>query len=125
MIKQTLKIQDYEVWTRLGCTVEEQKFVQPVHFSVEIEFHKNGDAVNTDRLKDAVDYVVLTKAIKQVAEQKAYHLIEHLCFDISLKLADVLKELWIQGTLKVHVHKIRVPVENLRGGVVFTCETTL
>lgn len=125
MIKQTLKVQDYEVWTHLGCTTEEQKFTQPVNFSVEIHFHKNGDAVNTDKLKDAVDYVIIMKAIKEVAEKKPYHLIEHLCFDVSVSLADVLKALWVQGTLFVHVHKVRVPVENLRGGVVFTCETTL
>ncbi len=125
MIKQTLKIKDHQVWTHLGCTTEEQKFTQPVSFTVEIKLHKNLEGANSDQLQDTIDYVMLTDAIKKVAEVKAYHLIEHLCFEVSLKLADILKQIWIQGTLIVQVHKLRVPVENLMGGVVFTCETIL
>lgn len=125
MIKQAMKVQDYEVWVHLGCTRDEQEFTQPVHFTVEIDFHQNLKAVNTDELSDAVDYVTLMNLIKQVAHQKFYHLVEHLCYDVTLKLADFLKEKHIQGNLVVHMRKIRVPVENLRNGVVFTCSTSL
>ena len=121
MIHQFLKMQDYEVWVHLGCTKEEQRFTQPVHFSLDIKFHKNLDAVNTDQLKDAVDYVTLAAHIKEVAEKKPYHLVEHLCYEVTLKLSDFLKGQLIQGELAVHVHKLRVPVENLRNGVIFTC----
>ncbi len=125
MIQQFLKLQDYEVWVHLGCTSEEQKFTQPVHFSIDLRFHKNLEAVNTDDLKDAVDYVTLASIIKAVAEKKKYHLIEHLCYEALLKVADFLKEKLVQGEVAVHVHKLRVPVENLRDGVVFTCTATL
>lgn len=125
MITQSLKVQDYEVWVHLGCTSDEQQFTQPVHFTVEIFFLQNLQAVSTDELKDAVDYVVLTNLMKQVALQKYYHLVEHLCYDVTLKLSDFLKEKGVQGKLSVHLRKIRVPVENLRSGVVFTCETSL
>lgn len=125
MIKQSMKVQDFEVWVHLGCTRDEQEFTQPVHFTVAIDFHQSLKAVNSDDLKDTVDYVVITNLIKQVAHQKFYHLVEHLCYDVTLKLADFLKEKHIQGNLAVHMRKIRVPVENLRNGVVFTCETNL
>lgn len=120
-----MKVQDYEVWVHLGCTSDEQKFTQPVHFTIEIDFHQNLKAVNSDDLEDAIDYVMLMELTKQIGQQKFYHLIEHLCYDVILRLADFLKEKHIQGNLVVHVRKIRVPVENLRNGVVFTCSTSL
>jgi len=125
VIKQAMKVEDYEVWVHLGCTRDEQEFTQPVHFTVEIDFHQSLKAVNTDQLTDTVDYVVITNLIKQISHQKFYHLVEHLCYDVTLKLADFLKEKHIQGNLVVHMRKIRVPVENLRSGVVFTCSTSL
>ncbi len=125
MISQFLKIQDFEVWVHLGCTTDEQRFTQPVLFSLDIDFRKNLEAVNTDRIEDAIDYVALTTIIKQVAEAKSYHLVEHLCYEVTLKISDFLKEKLVQGTVALHVHKLRVPVENLRNGVIFTCTATL
>jgi dihydroneopterin aldolase len=125
MIKQALKIQNYKISVHLGYTLEKQKYTQPVHFSLELRFHQNLDACNTDQLQDAVDYVSLMQIIKQVGQNKPYHLIEHLCYEVLIKISDFLKQKYVHGDLAVHVHKIRVPVENLRNGVVFTCEATL
>jgi dihydroneopterin aldolase len=125
VIHQNMKVQDYEVWVHLGCTSDEQRFTQPVHFSVEIDFQKPMQAVNTDQLSDAIDYVTLTEIIKEVADHKFYHLVEHLCYDVTVKISDFLKGKLVRGQLKVHMHKIRVPVENLRNGVIFTCSTSL
>ena len=118
-------MQDFEVWVHLGCTSDEQRFTQPVHFSLDIKFHKNLEAVYTDELKDAIDYVSLADLIKQVAEKKHYHLVEHLCHEVTIRLSSFLTEKLVQGELAVHVHKIRVPVENIRNGVIFTCITTV
>ena len=125
MINQHLKMQDFEVWVHLGCTTDEQRFTQPVHFSLDIDFRKNLEAVNTDRIEDAIDYVELAAIVKRVAVAKAYHLVEHLCYEVTLQISDFLKEKLVQGVVAVHVHKLRVPVENLRNGVIFTCTATL
>ncbi len=125
VIKQKMHIKDFEVWVNLGCSTEEQKFTQPVHISLELNFKKNIQGTETDLLSDAVDYVMLTQIMKTRATQKPFHLIEHLCYEILLKITDHLKKQSIEGDLRLDVKKIRVPVENLRNGVVFSCETTL
>jgi dihydroneopterin aldolase len=125
MINQSMKIQDYEVWVHLGCSLEEQKFTQPVHVTVTLIFHQPLNGMNTDHLSDAVDYVNLTELIKEVSLRKPYNLIEHLCYEVTLKISDFLKTKLVKGQLQIDLRKIRVPVENLRNGVVYTCETTL
>lgn len=124
-IKQAMKIQNYEVWVSLGCTKEEQKFTQPVNVSVFIDFIDNLNGCYSDLLTEAVDYVSVTQAIKQIALNKSYHLIEHLCHEIILQLIQDLKKQNIKCRLKVDMQKLRVPVENLKDGVIFSCETIL
>ncbi len=123
--KQTLKLQDYEVWVHLGCTADEQAFTQPIHFSVEIEFDQPVVGCETDRLADSVDYVELTMLIKSQSMKGPFHLIEHLTYRVFKSLIAYLKIKQTTGRLIVQAKKIRVPVENLRHGVVFTCETIL
>jgi len=125
MFKQSMKIQDYEVWVHLGCSDDEQTFSQPIHVSVELHFDKNVVGLETDQLRDAIDYVEVAEVIKTQAQKKKYHLVEHLCGEVIKHLFQVLKERHVKGFLTVHVKKIRVPVENLRNGVVFTCEAKL
>ena len=124
-LKQTLRIQDYEVWVHLGCTKEEQAFTQPVHFTLEIQFDKNLKAGQTDHLNDAIDYVELTMLIKNQSMKGPFHLIERLNEEVFKNLYEFLKIKKITGRLTVQIKKIRVPIENLRDGVVFVCEATL
>lgn len=124
-MKQTLKIKDFEVWVHLGCAVEEQKHSQPVEFTLNIEFSKNLEGCRTDSLHDAVDYVRLTEVMKTVASQKNYKLIEHLNYEVFTALIADIKTKDVSGEIALTIRKIRVPVENLRSGVEFTCQQTL
>ena len=124
-IKQTLKINQFEVWVHLGCSDEERKHTQPVHFTLQIKFIKNLTGSQTDQLADAVDYVQLTETIKSVAMSKPYQLIEHLNQQVFNAL---IKDLKIKNTtaeIELTIRKIRVPVENLTNGVEFTCQQML
>ena len=124
-LKQSLKIQDYEVWVHLGCTAEEQTFTQPVHFNIEIQFEKAVKGFETDRLADTIDYVELTALIKSKSMKGPFHLIEFLNVEVFKILHEFLKLKNVKGNLIVQAKKIRVPVENLRNGVVFTCDAAL
>lgn len=124
-MKQTLKIKDFEVWVHLGCAVEEQKHSQPVEFTLSIEFSKNLAGYKTDSLHDAVDYVRLTEIMKSVASRKNYKLIEHLNYEVFTALMADIKTKDVSGEMTLTIRKIRVPVENLRSGVEFTCQQTL
>jgi len=124
-VRQTLKVNDFEVWVHLGCGSEEQKHAQPVHFTLKIDFSKNLNGYKTDSLHDAVDYVRLTEIMKSVAMKKNYQLIEHLNHEVFVALIADIKNKDVQGEIALTIKKIRVPVENLRSGVEFTCQQTL
>jgi dihydroneopterin aldolase len=120
-----LEVQNYEVAVQLGTTVEEQSAFQPVHFSLDILFLGPIAAVQSDNIEDAVDYSELTKIIKFIATSKKYHLVEHLGHQVMAGLIQYLKSKNIKSALKLSLRKIKVPIENLRNGVVFSCETQL
>ena len=124
-MKQTLKINDYEVWVHLGCLAEERKHLQPVHFTFEIAYVANLLGSQTDQIQDATDYVFLTEIIKTQAQKKHYHLIEHLNHEVFIELTNYLKKHNISAAVQLTIRKLRVPVENLRNGVEFSCQQIL
>lgn len=124
-MKCRLLVQDFEVSVHLGCSAEEQKYSQPVRFNFEIDYQSEIKGRLSDRLEEATDYVQLTSLIKSEAQKKNYQLIEHLNHQVFEVLIQYLKGQSLKGDLKLSVHKLRVPVENLRGGVIFTCQTSI
>lgn len=116
-----LKIQEYEVSVHLGCSTEEQKFGQPIQFDFEINFSSEVSAMQSDDLGDTVDYVEITQIMKFIATSKKYHLIEHLNQQVMGGLISYLRSRNIKGSAVLSVKKIRVPIDNLRNGVVFSC----
>lgn len=121
----SIHIQDYEVWVSLGCAKEEQTYSQPVHFNLSLEYDELVKGAVTDDLQDATDYVAITDIMKKVGQSKPYHLIEHLNEMVLAGVTQYLKSKYFKGHIKLSIKKIRVPVENLRNGVVFTCATRL
>lgn len=124
-VRQILKINNFEVWVNLGCSVQEQANLQPVSFTLELKFLKNLSGCHTDKLTDATDYVLLTQIMKNTATVKAYHLIEHMNQCVFDKLVDSLKQQQIFAEVILTIRKLRVPVENLKDGVEFTCQQML
>ncbi len=140
-LRQKMCIQDFEVWVHLGCTIEEQKHAQPVHYNFELSYELSYElsiepnfgpnftgavlGCKTDKLEDTVDYVKITSILKMISTEQAYHLIEHLNHQSFTGIVEYLKSRNVKGEVKLSVKKIRVPVENLRNGVVFSCETKL
>lgn len=124
-MKQKMLIQDFEVWVNLGCSTEEQQHTQPVHFNLEINFENPVLGCQTDKLEDAIDYVKVTSILKMISTEKPFHLIEHLNHRAFSGVVEYLKSKNLKAEIKLSVKKIRVPVDNLRNGVVFECETKL
>lgn len=124
-MQQKMSIQDYEVWVNLGCSDEEKTHKQPILFNLEIFFSQDLPACKTDQLEDAVDYVKLTSILKVIATSKSFNLIEHLNLLAFNGVVEYLKSKDIKGDVKLSIKKVRVPVDYLRNGVVFSCETSL
>lgn len=125
MIDHKLKIQGYEVMVHLGTSEEERKYLQPVRFDFEIQYDHNVQGAHTDMLNEATDYVELAGIIKKTSKKKKYQLIEHLNQQVFEALLDYLRIQGVMGQMTLSVNKIKVPVENLKNGVVFTCSTKL
>jgi dihydroneopterin aldolase len=124
-MKSKMVIQDFEVAVHLGCSPEEQKYLQPVRFDFEIQFQSEVKAMRTDSIIDAVDYTKLTTLMKSEAKKKNYHLVEHLNHEVLSALVKHLQSLPLKADLRLSVHKVRVPIESLKNGVRFTCEASI
>lgn len=124
-MEQILRIQDFEVMVNLGYSEAEQLERQPVQFTLELKFSESVGACASDQLHDTVDYVELTQIISAVATMKNYHLIEHLNQQVLNDLTIYLKNRNVRATARLSVHKIKVPIANLKNGVIFSCETSL
>lgn len=124
-MKQTLKINSYEVWMSLGITKEEQAQLQAVHFDVTLQFDKAVKGSASDHLDDAIDYAALTNHIKKVALVRSYQLIENICFMAHQHLTEWLKSQGFVGELITEATKLHPPIAGLQGGVKFACQSTL
>lgn len=124
-MQQILRLQDYEVSLHLGCSAEEQKYLQPVRFNLEIEFGAEVQGAVTDKLEHAIDYSALAEVIKKISKSKSYHLIEHLNLQVFEGLLNYLRQQSVKGKVTLSVRKIQVPIENLKNGAVFICSEQL
>lgn len=118
-------IQDFEVDVNLGCDEAEQRHSQPVHFNLEINFENPVLGSQTDCLDDTIDYVKITSILKMISTEKAFNLIEHLNYQVFSGVLEYLKSKNIKAEVRLSVKKLKVPIENLRNGVVFLCEAKL
>lgn len=124
-MQQTLRLQDYEVAVYLGCSAEEQKYLQPVRFTLEIEYAQPVKGAVTDNLHEATDYAALAEIIKRISKKKKYHLIEHLNLQVIENVLEHLKKHSVKGKITLSVKKMQVPIENLKSGAVFICSEQL
>lgn len=124
-MKQTLKINSYEVFMSLGVTKEEQAQLQPVQFDITLHFDKPVKGCATDHLDDAINYAALVSHIKQVATARSFNLIENVCFLTHQHLTEWLKTHGFTGELITAAIKMRPPVPSLQGGVKFTCQSSV
>ncbi|AZZ35924.1 hypothetical protein CIK05_03660 [Bdellovibrio sp. qaytius] len=122
-MRQTLKINSYEVWMSLGVTKEEQAQLQPVHFDITLHFDKPVKGCATDHLDDAINYAALVSHIKKVATARPYNLIENICFLTHQHLTEWVKTHGFTGDLVTEATKVRPPVPSLQGGVKFSCQS--
>ena len=102
---------------RLGCSAEERLEPQPVEIDLTIRFETPPRGMVTDRLEDTVSYDVLVRAIKEVASDREFSLIEHLANEIFTSLKNILgpeHELWVT------VRKISPPIPEITKGAEFT-----
>ena len=102
---------------RLGCSADERLDPQPVEIDITIRFRTPPRGMVTDRLEDTVGYDVLVGAIKEVAWDREFSLIEHLANEILTSLRGIVES---KHELRVTVRKVSPPIPEITKGAEFT-----
>ena len=106
----TVEVRDLQVFGRHGVHDEERERGQDFVFDVELGVGARG---TSDRLEEAVDYVAVAQAVRDVSDAKQYALLEAL----AAAVADELERRFSPGRVRVRVRKPAVRPAGLEGTV--------
>ena len=106
----TVHIEKLRVVGRHGVHEEERERGQDFLFDVELEVGERG---TSDRLEDAVDYVSVAEAVRQVSDGRQYALLEALASAV----ADELERRFSPERVRVRIRKPEVRPAGLEGTV--------
>ena len=109
----TVEIRDLRIFGRHGVHEEERERGQDFLFDVELEVGERG---TSDRLEDAVDYVGVTRVVREVSDARQYALLEAL----ATAVADELERRFAPERTRVRVRKPEVRPAGLEGTVAAT-----
>ena len=109
----TVEVRDLRVFGRHGVHDEERERGQDFLFDVELDVGERG---TNDRLEAAVDYVEVTRAVKEVSDRKQFSLLEALASAV----ADELERRFAPDRIRVRVRKPEVRPAGLDGDVAAT-----
>lgn len=106
----TVEVRELRVFGRHGVHEEERERGQEFVFDVELEVGERGTG---DRLEDAVDYVEVARAVKEVSDARRFALLEAL----ATAVADELERRFSPERIRVRVRKPEVRPAGLDGAV--------
>jgi dihydroneopterin aldolase len=109
---EIIRLNNITFYAYHGVRDEEKQLGQ--QFEVDVEIKSNlSKAIESDDLKNTLDYREIYHSIKKIVMEKKYHLIETLAG----KIADeILKNLRVEEVL-VRVRKPKAPVDGILGSV--------
>ena len=106
----TVEVTGLRLHGRHGVHPEEREQGQDFVFDVELEVGERGAS---DRLEDAVDYVAVTRAVREVSDARAYDLLEAL----ATAVFDELERRFTPERVRVRVTKPEIRPDGLEGTV--------
>jgi dihydroneopterin aldolase len=109
----TVEVRDLRVFGRHGVHEEERERGQDFLFDVELDVGERG---TSDQLEEAVDYVEVARAVREVSDARAYALLEAL----ATAVADELERRFAPERVRVRVRKPEVRPAGLEGTVAAT-----
>ena len=109
----TVEVRDLRIFGRHGVHEEERERGQDFVFDVELEVGERG---TSDRLEDAVDYVAVAEAVREVSDARQYALLEALASAV----ADELERRFAPERVRVRVRKPEVRPAGLDATVAAT-----
>jgi len=101
----------------LGCSPEERDVLQEVCFTVKMQFPSSPLGEKTDRLEDTLCYGEVCETLRNFIVNRKFHLVEKMARDCFF----VLQKKYPSVAICLTLHKVRPPIEGLKGGVEYTC----
>ncbi|APD50574.1 dihydroneopterin aldolase [Francisella hispaniensis] len=95
-MKQSLFLNDIEIYVSLGCSEEERAYKQMVTLDLELEFSQNYNASNSDNLEETICYYTLRNNIQQFCDSISCNLIEYLAKQIYLFIQKNFEDITIK-----------------------------
>ena len=117
-MQRNLEILDIPVFMSLGCSASEQAQPQKVLISLKLNYEAYKTSETSDNIEDALCYASLAEMVEKICHEKSYHLIEHSCKQVYLRL----KERYPNILFSVRFHKVAPPHRLLQGGTVYTLQ---
>ena len=108
-----VEVRDLRLFGRHGVHEEERERGQEFLFDVELEVGERG---RSDRLEDAVDYVLVAQAVQEISDARQYALLEALASAV----ADELERRFSPERVRVRVRKPEIRPAGLEGTVSVT-----
>jgi 7,8-dihydroneopterin aldolase/epimerase/oxygenase len=106
----TVEVRNLRLLGRHGVHEEERKRGQDFLFDVDLDVGERG---TSDRIEEAVDYVEVARAVREVSDSRTYALLEALASAV----ADELELRFAPERLRVRVRKPEVRPAGLEGAV--------
>jgi dihydroneopterin aldolase len=111
-------LEDLSLQVRLGCSESERATPQEVRLTVELRFEGAPKAIFSDDLNETICYAKISEALKKRLQSREYKLIEKMAADA---FETVYEFSQAQAQIGIAVHKVRPPVEFLKGGSWYKC----
>jgi 7,8-dihydroneopterin aldolase/epimerase/oxygenase len=99
-----IRLKDITIFPKLGVGEFEKEAVQKVTLDVDLFFDISKPA-RSDHIGDTVDYQQVYELIREISEERSYHLVEALAYRIC---NSILKEFSIER-VRVRVRKLNLP----------------
>jgi dihydroneopterin aldolase len=101
-----IRLKEITVFPRLGVGEFEKEWVQKV--TLDVEMHLDLDAAGrSDDLRRTVDYQRVYEVVRQVSEEREYHLIEAL----ARRIGETIRERFAVEHVLVRVRKLSLPFD--------------
>ncbi len=101
-----IRLKEITVFPRVGVGKLEKEWVQKVTLDVEMRLDLDA-AGSSDDLRRTVDYQRVYELVRQVSEERAYHLIEAL----ARRIGEAIRERFAVARVLVRVRKLSLPFD--------------
>ena len=110
-MKTKIILKDLSVRVHLGVSPKEQQKLQEVRWTIQFTF-----STSHQSKLSYICYNAVSQKVIQLSQKKTYKLVEDMVQDCHKMLKKEFPQI---QSLHIHLHKVKPPIQHLKGGVIF------